>query len=201
MKKLGIFGGTFSPPHLGHIYAASAFLKAEAPDKLLIIPTYQPPHKMLRGDATPEQRLEMCRLAFAFDPRIEISDMEIRRGGKSYTVDTLNALKNENTRLVFLCGTDMFVTLSEWRDPERIFSLSDIVCIEREEDSSLHAAILEKKREYESAFSAQIRLLSVPPLPMSATECRDACRLGMLDSRYIPKEVEAYIEKWQLYRR
>ncbi len=200
MKRIGLFGGTFSPPHIGHIHAARAFLAEEKPDTLLIMPTYLPPHKTLSGDATPEQRLEMCRIAFAFDTRIQVSDLEIARGGKSYTVDTLEAIKTEENELSFLCGTDMFLTLTEWREPRRIFALSDIVCMERENDPALHRAVLEKKKMYEDAFGARIRLLSVPPLPMSATECREAARLSELDSRYIPEEVRAYIQKWNLYR-
>ena len=85
MIRLGVYGGTFSPPHLGHIESAEAFYREMKLDKLLIIPTFIPPHKEAKDDASPEDRLEMCKLAFSHIPNTEISDMEIKRGGKSYT--------------------------------------------------------------------------------------------------------------------
>ena len=202
MKKesIGIFGGTFSPPHLGHVYAAKAFLEKERPDRLLIIPTYLPPHKRPDGEATPEQRLEMCRLAFSFDDRIQVSDMEIRRGGKSYTVDTLRELAREDRRLLFLCGTDMLLTLDEWRDPAGILALAEIIYLRRETHAELDNKIRQKIRQYQQEFHAVIRELVVPPYPLSSTEYRSSLQTGGNGSTYLPADVEAYIEKWQLYK-
>ena len=97
--RLGIYGGTFSPPHKGHVEAAEAFSREMKLDKLLIIPTFVPPHKTTADDATPEQRLEMCRLAFSHIKNAEISDMEIKRGGTSYTYLTLEELSSRDVEL------------------------------------------------------------------------------------------------------
>jgi nicotinate-nucleotide adenylyltransferase len=130
-KRIGIYGGTFSPPHLGHRRAVEAFALAEQLDEIYVIPTFTPPHKQLQGDATPQQRMEMCRLAFAGLP-VAVSDLEIRRGGKSYTVLTLEELKAPDNTLVLLCGTDMFLTIDSWYQAARIFELAEIVYVQRE---------------------------------------------------------------------
>ena len=196
MKTVGIFGGTFSPPHNGHIYAVKEFLRAEDPDVMLIIPTFTPPHKELKGNATPNERLRMCELAFGFDPRIRVSDMEIRRGGKSYTADTLEELSSEDTHLVFLCGTDMFLTMDEWHDPERIFRLADIVLIRRENQEELNDNLRQKAKAYHERFGAVIRFIDALPLPLSSTLCRES---GALDE-LVPPLVKEYIEQCKLYK-
>ena len=105
--KLGIYGGTFSPVHTAHIRAAEAFLTQCELDKLLIIPAGIPPHKVVKGNITFEQRLQMCFLAFSDLPKTEISDIELNRDGKSYTVMTVRELEGEHIELFLLCGTDM----------------------------------------------------------------------------------------------
>ena len=199
-EKIGLFGGTFSPPHLGHIHAVKAFLKAEKPDKLIIMPTFLPPHKTPEGNASPKERLDMCRLAFSFDPRIEVSDLEIARGGKSYTADTLTTLSKEYGRIVFLTGTDMFLTLSAWKAPETIFSLADIVCMPRENDAETMDKIRQKKKEYEERYGAVIRLIEMAAYPLSATECRSLVKDGTALSALLTPEVEEYIKRCKLYR-
>lgn len=196
MKNVGIFGGTFSPPHNGHVYAVKEFLRAEAPDEMLIIPTFVPPHKELKGDATPEERLRMCELAFDFDPRIRVSDIEIRRGGKSYTADTLEALSRNDTHLIFLCGTDMFLTMDTWYEPERIFRLADIVLVRRENQKELDDNLRQKAKSYTDRFGAVVRFIDVPSLPLSSTLCRESKSLTEL----IPPLVKEYIEKCKLYK-
>ncbi len=200
MTRIGIFGGTFSPPHLGHVHAARLFLEKESLDRLLIIPTNIPPHKQMKGDATPEERLEMCRLAFSFDERISVSDMEIRRGGLSYTADTLRSLHGEDRTLVFLCGTDMLLTLDLWREPETIFSLAEIVCIQRENDENIKYKIRQKINEYEKRFAARVRLIEGDAVPLSATECRLAVLEEASVHTLVPPEVEEYIKQCKLYR-
>lgn len=196
MKTVGIFGGTFSPPHNGHIYAVKEFLRAEDPDEMLVIPTFTPPHKELKGNATPKQRLRMCELAFNFDPRIRVSDMEIRRGGKSYTADTLEELSDKDTHLIFLCGTDMFLTMDTWYTPERIFRLADIVLIRRENQEEFNNILRQKAREYQEKFDAVIRFIDAPPLPLSSTLCRESEALKEL----VPPIVKEYIEQCKLYK-
>ena len=95
MAHIGIYGGTFSPPHLGHAHAARIFLAEGGIDALTVIPTFVTPLKERREATSPEDRLAMCRLAFSFSPRITVSDIEVRRRGRSYTADTLEALKKK----------------------------------------------------------------------------------------------------------
>ena len=115
MTRIGIYGGTFSPPHNGHLAAARAFMEQMWLDILYVIPAAIPPHKQMAEPVSAADRLEMCRRAFAGMEGVYVSDMEIRRGGKSYTVDTLRELSGDDRRLFLLCGTDMVLTLDEWR--------------------------------------------------------------------------------------
>ena len=136
MTELGIYGGTYAPVHKGHIAAAEAFLAQAELDKLLIIPTLIPPHKQLTFKDNPQDRLNMLRLAFEsheeYNKRIFISEYEINSPPPSYTVNTLKHFTKKNTRITFLCGTDMFLTLDKWRAPEEIFRLSRIAIMPRE---------------------------------------------------------------------
>ena len=144
MIRIGIYGGTFSPPHNGHIAAAKAFMEQMWLDFLYVIPTATPPHKEMDVPVGAAHRLEMCRLAFSEMEGVYVSDMEMRRGGRSYTVDTLRELTGEDRRLFLLCGTDMMLTLDQWREPEEIFKLSYPVYIRREKDALIDKMIVQK---------------------------------------------------------
>ena len=130
--KIGVYGGTFNPPHLGHVTAARAVSELLKLDKLLFIPAGLPPHKPLpEGTPSPEQRLEMTRLAAeqtGLGDRVETLDLEILRGGRSYTSETLELLRQQypDDELWLLMGTDMFLTIQTWHDPASIFELAGI---------------------------------------------------------------------------
>ena len=197
-ELLGVFGGTFSPPHLGHRHAVDVFLQQVRPDRLLIIPTYLPPHKTESDGATPTDRLEMCRLAFGDLPKTEISDIEIRRTGKSYTSDTLRELTREDRRIAFLIGTDMMLSLDTWHEPETLFRLCKMYCIRREEDAETAAQIQEKNAEYLRRFGQSVTLLPAPAVTLSSTDVRR--RLASLGgSADISPAVMAYIREKGLY--
>ena len=121
-SKLGIYGGTFNPPHNGHIYAAEKFIEACNLDKLLIMPALIPPHKQVNDDS-PYARLEMTKLAFSnskyYPEKLSVSDYEITSKQISYTYKTLEHFANDETELYFLCGTDMFISLGSWKNPAR----------------------------------------------------------------------------------
>lgn len=200
-ERIGIYGGSFSPPHLGHVHAARSFLEYESPDCLYIMPAFLPPHKELEGDASPSDRLAMCRLAFDFDPRIRVSDLEIRRAGKSYTSDTLSELTRPDRTLIFLCGTDMLLTMDTWHRPDIIFSLAEIVFERRENDPELTKKIRQKIDFYKRAFHAEIRELPAPPLPLSSSDCRENRMDDAFMKRVLPPAVWEYIKKCNLYRK
>ena len=134
--NIGVYGGSFNPPHTGHSLAAAELIKALHLDRLLIVPAADPPHKTLPvGSPSPEERLALCRTAFAGIPGVEICDIEIRREGKSYTVDTLSFLHEQfpDDELTLVMGTDMFLSFSTWREPERIASLAALAVMHRDD--------------------------------------------------------------------
>src|ERR671910_878282 len=121
MPAVGILGGTFNPPHVAHLVCAQEALAQLELDRVLLIPVSSPPHKPLPDDPGPEVRLEMCRLAAGEDSRLEVSDVEVRRGGASYTVATLEELhaSHPEQELTFIAGGDMAASLQDWRGAER----------------------------------------------------------------------------------
>lgn len=202
MLKVGLFGGTFSPPHIGHAHALRAFLEAEQPDRTIVMPTFIPPHKVRQDDTSAADRLEMARLAFSFSDRITVSDLEILRGGKSYTSDTLKQLYREGERLCLLCGTDMFLTLPAWHCPEDIFRLADVVGIARENDPEKTEEMQRAAEKYRRTYGAVARLLTVPPVEISSGELRTMLQKdGLAEAgQYLSAPVADYIRQRGLYQ-
>ena len=202
IKKVGIYGGTFSPPHIGHVSAAKAFIDQEALDELIIMPTYLSPHKELSGSVTPMQRLEMCRLSFSNIDGASVSDREIVRKGKSYTYLTLSEMISEKSdiRPIFLCGTDMRLTFDKWYRFEDIFKMADIIYIRRENDELITEQINAKTDEYINKYGAVVRELKTEPINISSTELREMISRGEDASPYLNKETEEYIRKWNIYQ-
>lgn len=197
--RTGIYGGTFSPPHIGHIGAARAFSEQMQLDELLIIPAAIPPHKSVDYPDDPQKRLEMARIAFSGVKNAKISDMEIARGGKSYTVYTLRELKREGRELFLLCGTDMIVTLDAWFMPEEIFELCTPVGIRRENDAEQAALIEKKLSEYRERFGKEIPFIDAPTVEISSSELRERIENGLPTDEYLTAEIREYIEKNRLY--
>ncbi len=198
--RVGIYGGTFSPVHNGHVAAAKAFMEQMWLDILYIIPTGVSPHKTMKGDANAADRLEMCRLAFADMEGVIVSDLEIKREGKSYTVDTLRELYDPDGRLFLLMGTDMLLTLDRWREPEEIFRLCYPVYIRRENDDSLEGAIVEKITSYQQKYGKVVRRIVAPAIEISSTDVRAAVAEGFPIEGAVPKAVASYIREHDLYR-
>lgn len=198
MDRIAIFGGTFNPVHNGHLHIAQQFAEQLHAQRVLFIPTFVPPHKQAPDLAPAGDRLNMCRLACEGTP-YEVSDMEIRRGGASYTVDTLMELKREypEAELCFITGEDMFLTLERWYQPERIYSLATICAAPRSTDG------LDKLRAYAkrlAAHGANIILQNIGYLPVSSTMVRDAVRQGRSIDALVPAGVARYIRENGLYR-
>ena len=163
--KIGIYGGTFDPPHLGHMEAARAALEQLNLDRLLIIPDCEPPHKDLSAEAaSPQQRLAMAALmADGLGPRAEASDLEIRREGKSYTADTVEQLHEQfpDDELWLLMGTDMFLTVQNWYQPERIFQYAGVAAFARREEDT-QALFAEQSKYLEETFHARTTVVDLP---------------------------------------
>ena len=199
MMRIGIFGGTFSPPHNGHLQAAKAFMEQMWLDILYVIPTALPPHKEMDTPVSADHRLEMCRLAFSGMEGVYVSDMEIRRGGKSYTVDTLREFAGDDRRIFLLCGTDMMLTLDQWREPDEIFRLCYPVYIRRDNDSSLDELIVKKIADYNEKYGKVVRRIVVDPIEMSSSEVRVCLKDGKSVNRMLSPSVEKYISDNHLY--
>ena len=199
MTRIGIYGGSFSPPHNGHLQAARAFMEQMWLDILYVIPAATPPHKMLDASASAKQRLDMCRLAFGKMDGVYVSDMEMARGGISYTVDTLRELSGQDRRLFLLCGTDMVLTFDKWYRFEDIFKLCYPTYVRREKDPLLDARIVAKIGEYYQKYGVMFRKILVDPITLASTEIRQAVRENKDVSSMIPPRVEHYIREHRLY--
>ena len=197
--KLGVFGGTFSPPHKGHVNAAACFQKTFALDKLLVVPAASPPNKAGDEILSARHRVRMCELAFAGIPGCEVSDLELRRGGTSYTYLTLTELAAKGRDLYLLMGSDMFFTLSTWRNPETILRLATVVAAGRLTDPE-EGEVLKKTRERLLAeFGGDIRLLDNPVTEVSSTFLREKIASAADTSEWLSAPVRQYIEKEKLY--
>lgn len=196
-KRIGLYGGTFDPPHNGHVYAAGMFLEKMSLDRLFIMPANIPPHKRISVYDDPRLRLEMCKAAFENIDGVEVSDYEISKKGVSYTVDTLNYLSGCDREIYMLCGDDMLLSLSSWRRAEEIFSLAHIVCMRRynTDDEKLR----ECAESYRKIYGADVYLIDETAVPISSTEIRERLSLGESCESFLPSAVEKYIEKHGLY--
>lgn len=169
-----LYGGSFNPPHLGHVDAVRAALAQGWAERVLVMPTAESPHKELPLlSPAAGERYELCRLAFASVEGAEVSDLELRRGGKSYTADTIAALQALYPRdeIGILMGTDMFLTLESWYQAEELFAECHILVLPREENEL--PLLRAKCSEYLSRHRAYIQLVEKPPLPLSSTQVRE----------------------------
>ena len=202
--KIGIYGGTFNPPHLGHLAAARAAIAALDLDRLMLVPAAIPPHKQLPpGTPAPEHRLAMTqRLADAMGmpKKVEASGLELAREGKSYTSDTLLRLREEypDSELWLLMGTDMFLTLHLWHDPATILSLAQICAFGRSEGDG--EALFAPQREYLTrTFGAKVVTITLPGLvDVSSTQLRELLAEGRGGEHLLPS-VYGYILMNRLY--
>ena len=197
--RIGIYGGTFAPVHRGHVAAAEAFFRQMELDLLYVIPAGIPPHKQIDAADDPAHRLAMCERAFGGMRNVIVSDMEITRAGKSFTVDTLRALYGEDRRLFLLMGTDMMLTLDQWREPEEIFKLCYPVYMRRESDPILEQRIVAKNQQYLEKYGKIVRRLMADTVELSSTEIRARIRAGEDVSGLVPDSVAAYIKAKGLY--
>ena len=199
--RVGIFGGTFAPIHNGHVAAAKAFMEQMKLDYLYIIPTCIPPHKQIDEYDDPHYRMKMCELAFADVDGVVISDIEIKRGGRSYTYDTLTELSRPDTRLFFMCGTDMVLSFDTWYRYEDILKLCYPVYIRRENDPIISARIISKITEYYQKYGVMFRRIVTEPIEISSTKIRRRVMNGEDISSLVPKRVADFITANQLYRK
>ena len=203
--KIGVYGGTFNPPHLGHVTAARAVFELLKLDLLLVVPDRQPPHKTLpEGSPTPEQRLEMTRLAaeqLGLGEKVRVLDAELKREGRSYTSDTLAQLKEQypEDELWLLMGTDMFLTIQSWHAPEKILSLAGIAAFGRTEADTEELFSVQREYLYRTYPQARIFTLTIPGVvDVSSTELRAMLAQGK-GGHLLPPAVYGCILREGLY--
>ena len=199
MARIGIYGGTFNPPHIGHIQAAQHAVRALDLDALLLIPDRIAPHKVIpSGTANPQQRLEMVRIAAKGIENAQVLDLELHREGPSYTYQTILELKQQypDDELVLLMGTDMFLSFMSWKNPDVILSNASLGVFYRGERGEI-SQIAEKKAEMEGQGHT-VYLVENPVVEISSTNLRRMLALHCADP-FLPDGVADYIRRHGLY--
>ena len=199
MEKLLVFGGTFNPIHNGHIALYRHFADALHVNRVLLIPSRFPPHKQPTQLASGEARMEMCRLATRDDARVQVSDIELRRAGASYTVDTLRTLAAQypGAQLYLIIGSDMLFSLNTWREAAEVMRLAAICALPRHEGEL--AAMRERACEWERRYGGRFLVDETRVIDISSTELRQMVARGEDISAYVPREVEAYLKRNGMY--
>jgi nicotinate-nucleotide adenylyltransferase len=196
--RIGILGGTFNPPHLGHLVCAQeAYLQLRL-DRVVLIPARVPPHKPVEDEPGIGHRLEMCRLAVAGDEqRFEVSDLEARREATSYTVDTLEELhaNQPESELFLIVGGDVALGFGSWRDPERVLALATLTVAQR---PGIARSAVERTLS-EVAGGQRAMFFEMPEIGISSTMLRDRVRAGEPTRYLVPDAVRSYIDRHRLY--
>jgi len=198
MARIGILGGTFNPPHIGHLVCAQEAHGQLELDVVVLMPVNAPPHKDAHGDPGVEHRLELCRLLVAKDERLAVSRIEADRPGPSFTVDTLEELHDESPGddLIFIVGGDMARSLPSWREPERILELATLAIAEREGVG--RTDIAETLAPLRGAD--RVSFFDMPRIDVSSTRIRERVATGRPIRYLVPDDVARYIATQGLYR-
>ena len=197
--KIAIFGGSFDPVHVEHINIVRAAVSALGADKVIVIPAFIPPHKKDRALASPEDRLNMTKLAFACVKNCEVSAYELNAGGTSYTYLTLGYFRNKypDAELYFLVGADMLKDFYTWKEPETILSLAELVVCNREGERVNFAV---EQLRFFAKFKKKFRCIEYTGRDISSTKARVLTAFGEDLKPYLSADVTEYIEANELHR-
>lgn len=198
MKKTVVFGGTFNPPHLAHMEIIDIVSSMTDTDELLMIPTDIPPHKECAALASNIERFEMCKIATAGKEKVTVSDIEIARGGKSYTFDTLCTIRNMNPQkeLAIICGGDMISTFGEWYKYKDILKIAEIIAVRRRgiNNTEFDASVQKLRNEGGVIFVIKTLVTGI-----SSTQIREKINNTEYLLKYLPRGVYEYINSNGLY--
>ncbi len=197
MADVGILGGTFNPPHIGHLLCARAALDAFDLDRVLLMPVHTPPHKEAPGDPGASERVELCRVAVEGEERIVVSDLEAQRPGPSYTAATLRALREgmPQDELTFIVGADMALNLPTWREPEAVLTLARLAVAER--GGAAQGDIVERLASIPGGD--RVRFFDMPRLDISSSDIRRRVAAGRSIRWLVPDAVAERIAQRGLY--
>ncbi len=195
--KIGMYGGSFNPPHNGHLYLAKEIGRRAGLDKIIIIPSNISPQKSNNGNIDPVHRINMCKEVFD-SPLFEVSDCEIARGGRSYTVDTLASLREQypDDELYLFMGSDMLLSFHTWYRYEDILKMCTLCAISRDDDESA-----EKLKAYADTVLSKGRVLvyDIEPIEVSSSEIRENLKNGKCCKGLISEKTSEYIKENKLY--
>ena len=211
--KIGIFGGTLNPIHFGHLRSAEEVREVFSLDRVLFVPSAFPPHKRREELESPQHRIEMTRIAIEGTPYFDFSDMEVRRGGFSYSVDTVEEVKKKEPgdEIYFILGVDAFFEIDSWKDYRRFLSLCNFIIVTRpgyEKGALTESLPLEVRGDF--CYDAEkgcyghssghcLNFLEVTLLDISSTEIRKRLKAGRSVKYLLPQRVEEYIKNNKLY--
>jgi nicotinate-nucleotide adenylyltransferase len=199
MQSMGVFGGTFDPPHLGHLILAAEARAQLGLERVLWVLTPDPPHKQGQSFAPLEHRLEMVKLAIANDPEFELSSVELTRPGPQYALDTVQLLADQNPgmNLVYLMGGDSLRDLPDWHRPADFISACHLIGVMRRPGDVVNLAALEKSLP---GLRSKVRFVEAPLLDIAAREIRARIAAGRPFRYFLPEAVYRYIVDHNLYR-
>lgn len=191
--SIAVYGGTFNPPHCGHLIVAESVAETLRLDRVIFVPTNRPPHKGTQGLAPAADRLAMTKLAVVGNDRFEASDIEVARGGLSYTIDTLRAVAegHPGTRLKLLIGADNLFDFEGWKSPLDILEIADLLVMTRPGYDA------QKTRP---GFPPHASLVTVPQIGISGTDIRRRVKFRQSIRYLVPPAIEEYIRRRGLYR-
>ena len=199
--KIGILGGSFNPVHNGHLELAKQALEQFALDQVWLMPNHVPAYKKWDRSVTNEDRLHMVELAVKDHDGLRCSDLELQRGGVTYTVDTLAQLHQQypDTEWYFIMGGDSILAFDTWREPGRILSLSKLIVTTRDQIQA--EDVIDKIRYLKKKYAgADIRQMQIHPVDVSSSGIREAVKNGQDISETVPMAVCRYIKKYGLYQ-
>lgn len=199
MQSIGIMGGTFNPVHIGHLIAAQEVLNKMNMDKIIFIPTGNPPHKNKDEVLSALDRYEMVKLAVRNNEEFDISDIEIKREGQTYTYDTLKELHNiyYGIQFYFIIGFDTLKEIDTWKNINAVCSLTNFIVVNRGNNSKeISEEILIKEKKYGQKFI----LVEIPDIEISSTDIRDRIKNNKSIKYLVTNEVEEYIKQKGLYK-
>jgi len=194
MRKVGIMGGTFDPIHIGHLIAALRAMECASLDEVWFIPTASPPLKPNIPFATEQQRLEMVKLAIQNEPRFRVLDIELHRGGTSYSIDTVNDLREQYVEhdFYYIVGSDRIHDLPQWHRAEELLQMIGFIGLNRPSEP------LQLDR-LPGRWQRKLTLASMPLIDISSTDIRKRASEGLPLRYYVTDEVEQFIRRYQLY--
>ena len=197
MARIGLLGGTFNPPHVGHLVCADQAIAQLELDRVLLVPVHEPPHKAVEVDPGVEHRVELCARAVAGDERLAVSRVDADVPGPSFTVDTLRRLhdRSPGDQLTFIVGGDMALSLPTWREPEAILELAELGVAERE--GVRRADIADR---LSGLATERVRFFDMPRLDVSSSLIRRLVAAGRSIRYLVPGPVAGYIDEAGLYR-